>query len=575
MKSSVPQTQILDCTIRDGGYINNWGFEKSQVREIYRALSKSGVDIIEIGYRGTEKYFDPGKYGIWRFTSEEDLNEVTDGIEGSKISVMGDYGKIELNDFPNKDDSKVDMIRIAAHKNKIHDCLGFLSKIKSKGYISSLQAMGFTGYSLRERDELRKAIERSDVDYFYIADSYGSIFPDQIESLFEPFLNIEGLNVGFHPHNSLQMAFANTLEAMRIGVDIVDGSIYGMGRGAGNLPIETLIAYMQMNSHDRYNVIPVLSVLDKYFIELQKKKPWGYQLPYMVSGIFKCHPYYAKDLIERREYTIEDIWKVMEVIQEMNPIGFDRSLIESLIERGYVGSLDPACVSDTPIDPVKCKHGSEDTVNYIDRHLGKDFLVLANGPSLEKYKEQIDAFIQQHDPVIMGANFLNDLFVPHYHAFNNKKRFTMYADTVNPASKLLIGENIPKSMIDEYVKKNYETLYFKDVLDSNFNIIDGRIQSNCRTISVLLLGVAIVMGANRIFVAGMDGYLGKDKITNTLFYEETIEPSKEEYLVDRHKWNDFFLNQIDQYLCENHKEGIHILTPTCHRSFYKGITNYI
>lgn len=441
--------------------------------------------------------------------------------------------------------------------------------------MTSLQAMGFTGYSLKERDELKNALQRSDVDYFYIADSYGSLFPHQIKPLFDPFLEIEDMKVGFHPHNSLQMAFANTLEAMRIGVDIVDGSIYGMGRGAGNLPIETLIAYMQMNTHDKYNVIPVLSVLDKYFIELQKKDPWGYQLPYMVSGIFKCHPYYAKDLIERREYTIEDIWKVMEVIQEMNPIGFDKSIIENLIERGYVGSLDSKCVPNHTLQSAECRSRPEAEVTYVNRHKGKDFLVLANGPSLEKYKDQINAFVEKYDPIILGANFLNGLFVPHYHAFNNKKRFTMYVDTVDPASKLLIGENIPQEMIDEYISMDYETLYFKNVLDSNFNIINGKIQSNCRTISVLLLGVAIVMGANRIFVAGMDGYLGKDKITNTLFYEEKIEPAKEEYLVDRHRWNDFFLNQIDKYLCDLYKEGIHILTPTCHRSFYKGITNYI
>lgn len=568
------KVKVLDCTIRDGGYINDWHFDKNLVREVYRSLSKSGVDIVEIGYKGTEKYFDPNKYGLWRFTSEDDLNEVTDGIKGAKISIMGDFGKTELDDYPDKEDSKVDLVRIAAHKNNIKDALSFLSSIKSKGYITSLQAMGFTGYSLKEREELKNTLQKSDIDYFYIADSYGSLFPHQIKPLFDQFLEIEGLKIGFHPHNSLQMAFANTLEAMRIGVDIVDGSIYGMGRGAGNLPIETLIAYMQMNSHDKYNVIPVMSVLDKYFIELQKKDPWGYQLPYMISGIFKCHPNYAKDLIERREYTIEDIWKVMEVIEEMNPIGFDKSIIENLIERGYVGSLDSKCISDFNVQPAACTM-PEVAVTYLNRHNGKDFLVLANGPSLEKYKGQINVFIEKYDPIILGANFLNGLFVPHYHAFNNKKRFTMYVDTVDPKSRLLIGENIPQEMIDEYVTVDYETLYFKDVLDSNFNIINGKIQSNCRTISVLLLGVAIVMGANRIFVAGMDGYLGKDKITNTLFYEETIEPSKEEYLVDRHRWNDFFLNQIDQYLCSLNKEGIHILTPTCHSSFYKGITNYI
>lgn len=566
--------KVLDCTIRDGGYINNWHFDKKIVREVYRALSKSGVDIVEIGFRGTKENFDPNKYGTWRFTTEEDLQEVLDGIKGPRVAIMGDYGKIKIEDFEEQESSMVDMVRIAAHKNQIFKAIKLLEEIKEKGYETSLQAMGFTGYTPNEVNELINALKDSKIDYFYIADSYGSIFPNQIKSLFEPFLELENIKIGFHPHNSLQMAFANTLEAIGIGVDIVDGSIYGMGRGSGNLPIESLIAYLQMQSKDRYNVVPVLSIIDKYFVDMHKETPWGYQLPYMVSGMFKCHPNYAQDLVNRKEYTMEDIWKVMEVIEEIKPIGFDRSIIDNLIEKGIIGGLNGVLPSSQ--QPAKCSESENDVrVPYAGRHTGRDFLVLANGPSLNEYKTQIDAFIKQYDPIVLGANYLADMFVPDYHAFNNKKRFTMYIETINPNSALLIGENIPSEMILEYVKRDYEKLHFRDILDADFDIVNGKIQSNCRTISILLLGVAIVMGANRVFAVGMDGYLGKDHIKNTLFYDEKNEPFENEFLVERHNWNEKYLYQINRYLQENGKEGVHILTPTCHQSFYKGIDNYL
>ena len=575
MNNSNSKVKILDCTIRDGGYINNWHFDKKIVREVYRALSKSGVDIVEIGYRGTEDNFDPNKYGTWRFTTEEDLREVLDGIKGPRVAVMADYGKIKIDDFEEQKNSMVDMVRIAAHKNQISKAIDLLEDLKEKGYETSLQAMGFTGYTPDEVDELINTLKDSEIDYFYIADSYGSIFPNQIKSMFEPFLELENIKIGFHPHNSLQMAFANTLEAIRVGVDIVDGSIYGMGRGSGNLPIEGLIAYLQMQSKDRYNVVPILSIIDKYFVEMHKETPWGYQLPYMLSGMFKCHPNYAQDLVKRQEYTIEDIWKVMEVIEEIKPVGFDRSIIDSLIEKGVIGGLNGRVLTPSSQTAKESRKANHIQVPYVGRHIGRDFLVLANGPSLTTYKTQVDAFIKKYDPIVLGANYLADMFVPDYHAFNNKKRFTMYVETVNPNSKLLVGENIPDEMISEYIKRDYEPLFFRDSLDADFDIVNGRIQSNCRTISILLLGVAIVMGANRVFAAGMDGYLGKDHIKNTLFYDEKVEPFEEELLVERHNWNERYLNQINQYLQKNGKEGVHILTPTCHQTFYKGIDNYL
>ncbi len=130
-------------------------------------------------------------------------------------------------------------------------------------------------------------------------------------------------------------------------------------------------------------------------------------------------------------------------------------------------------------------------------------------------------------------------------------------------------------MISEYTQRDYETIYFRDVLDADFDIKNGMIQSNCRTISVLLVGLAIVMGAKRIFIAGMDGYLHKSSVKSTLFYEEKVDPQDLELNIERHHWNERFLHQIDRYIQEKGQEGIHILTPTTHQSFYKGIDNYL
>jgi len=566
--------QLLDCTIRDGGYINAWKFEKKVVRDVYRACSSAGVDFVEIGFRGSEKYFDKQEYGIWRFSPDETIQEAIDGIAGAKISIMGDYGKIDCDDIEEKRNSPVDLVRIAAHKDKIVDATIFINNIKIKGYLTSLQAMGFSSYNSNERSELIKAVKDSGVDYLYIADSYGSFLPHQIAGLFEPFLELENVKIGFHPHNNLQMAFANTVEAVRCGVNIIDGSVYGMGRGAGNLPIETVIAYFESVLKGRYNVAPLLNIIDEYFTELHREYQWGYKLPYMISGIFKCHPYYADDLIDRREYTIEDIWRILGHINKLKPVGFDRGIVDSIIKEGINEDLDKSMISTEKKSIEDNREEGNYAVTYEKRHEGRDFLVLANGPSLREHRDNIKLFVEKHNPIVLGANNLEKMLEPHYHAFSNKVRFMMHIDKVSPNSRLLIGENISRDIIVEYTHRDYETLCFRDVLDADFDIYNGRIQSNCRSVSVLLTGVAIVMGARRIFIVGMDGYLGRTK-TNALFYEEKFQTLEYELQLHIHRWNEHFLGQIDLYLKKRRNEGIKIITPTSYKTMYNDIKGYL
>ena len=584
---------ILDCTLRDGGYVNRWNFSRELARSVYRSLSKSGVDIVELGFRSTEKYFSRDEYGPWRRTTEEDLRAVTENIRGARVCVMGDYGRIDLEDLEEAKDSCADMVRVAAHKDSLHGALDLLGKIKEKGYLASFQCMGYSTYTGAERDELVGLLKKSDLDYFYVADSYGSLFPSQIKAMFEPFLELGSFKVGFHPHNGIQMAFANTLEAIRVGVDIVDSSIYGMGRGAGNLPTEILLSYLVSEGSDKYNVIPVLNCIERYFLDIMKETPWGYQLPFMISGIFNSHPNYALDMLRRREYSMEEIWRVMAYVKTMRPVGFDQTVLENLIARGVIGGESQ--MGAEPKVKVQVPTASLPEVPYVDRHKGREFLVLANGPSLVECRPQIEKFMKKYDPVVLGANFLGNLFEPDYHAFSNQKRVASYVKTVSEKSMLLLGSNISEELIEDYVDRPYEPLVFHDVLDEDFDIVDGVISTNCRTVSVLLVGVAVVMGANRVHVAGMDGYLQQEAVSSalsgengaggqapgvddeegTLFYEEKFDATASDLNVERHRWNDRFLRQIDEYLKKQGGEGVHILTPTSHEAFYKSIANYI
>lgn len=582
MKNNKLPVKILDCTVRDGGYVNNWQFDKVVVREVYRACSKAGVDIVELGFRSNEKYFNKETFGIWRFSLEEDIREVKEGIVGPKISIMGDFGKIDIGDIDEKKSSAVDIVRIAAHKDEIFNAIKFLEKVKKKGFEVSLQAMAYATYTTKEKDELNKALTDVQLDYVYVADSYGSIFPNQINDFLGPLLNIPKIKVGFHPHNGLQMAFANTLEAIRCGAHIVDSSFYGMGRGAGNLPTEILVSYLENQYPDKYNVIPVLSVIDEFFVALKREKEWGYRLPYMLSGMFQLHPNFAKKLVEFREYSIEDVWKALAYIKKLNPLGYSEALLDEIIKEGIIRhiDMDKKVVSSSQNVQLTLSITQPEPKNihvpYKDRYKGKDFLVLANGPTLAEYKDKIKMFIDKYDPIILGANYLGGLFKPHYHAFNNKRRFIKYVNIVVPESKLLIGQHIEKSFIRGYTKREYEVLYYKDVLDAHFDIQNGVIQANCRTISILLLGIAIVMGAKRIFSVGMDGYMNFGPQSDFHFYAERDEQMIDrEFVLTRHRWCEAFINQIDRYLTSRKKEGIIILTPTSYKEFYKGIENYI
>lgn len=567
--------KILDCTIRDGGYLNDWAFDKTLVRELYRNLSRSGIDFIEIGFRNQQL----PKMGIWCSTPEELINEVCEGIAGVGIALLVDLGKVNLDQIPAAEKSLVKLYRVACNKSDVLQGLRLCEAIKARGYLVSLNLMGIVNYSKEDLEAIIPMIKNSSVDYVYFADSYGSLFPYEVKSYID-ILKPVGKKIGFHPHNNLQLAFANTLEALQNGIDIVDGTIFGMGRGAGNLPLEVLLTYLErVKGHDRYNALPVLDLIDRFFLKMNEEIRWGYNLPYMLSGANCVHPNYAKYMMEHYYYTMDDMTKVLDVIKDIKPVGYNKQLMDKIIQSGFVKPKDDAGQDDINQDEsrfMKKKY----RVEYLDRHKGKDFLILANGPSLKEYQKDVQEFIDQTAPVVLGANNLEGLFVPDYHAFSNKKRFISYIGQVDERSKLLISTLFERDFIGDYTNRDFEWLVHLNRLSNNFFIEDGVISSHCGTVSVLLIAVAMVMGAKRIFIAGMDGYKNKDSFLSTRihFYDEENQDKKEasdfRAYLELHKNNENLLHKINKYLHDRGQEGLTIITPTSHKYFYQNIQHF-
>ena len=282
--------KVLDCTIRDGGLMNNHEFDLHFVRSVYQALSQAGIDYMEIGYKNSKRLFNPKEFGKWKFCDDEDIKKVIEGIDSkTKISVMVDVDRVDLEDVVLKKDSPVDMIRVATYVKDVDKAISLVNTFAQKGYETAVNIMAISRALDNELNECLQQLEKeSKAQIIYIVDSFGSLYQETTEFLIKKAKDIlKTKEVGIHAHNNQQLAFSNTIEAIIHNANYVDGSIFGLGRAAGNCPTELLLGFLK---NPKYDIRPILDVISKEFIPLQKKIEWGYFIPYAITGILDEHP---------------------------------------------------------------------------------------------------------------------------------------------------------------------------------------------------------------------------------------------------------------------------------------------
>lgn len=303
-----PDVKVVDATLRDGGLVNDFYFQDDFVKALYLANLRAGVDYMEFGYKASREIFDTDKFGKWKFCNDEDIRAIVgENATDLKIAVMADVGRCDYKtDIISRADSPIDLIRVATYLNSIPAAVDMIEDAVKKGYEVSCNIMAIS--NSREGD-LKVALDilgQTPVDVFYIVDSYGAMYPEQIARLADLYLEAAakyGKKVGIHAHNNQQLAFANTIEAVGDGVDWLDATYASMGRGAGNCAMELLLGFLR---NPKYNVYPAIRFIDEHMGKLKAEGVvWGYDLPYLMTGLLNQHPRAAIQFTKegRKDYT--------------------------------------------------------------------------------------------------------------------------------------------------------------------------------------------------------------------------------------------------------------------------------
>ena len=473
--------RVLDCTLRDGGYCNEWRFGFSNAAKIVHGLVDSGIDIIECGFLTDRVEYNPD---ITKFTDIKQVRSIIpDDRKGRTFVVMTNYGEYKPENLPEYDGSSVDGIRIAFHKRNMADALILCKGVKDKGYMLFVQAMVSLNYSDSEFLTLIDRMNELKPYAFYIVDSFGTMGEKDLTRLFymvEHNLDPD-IIIGFHSHNNLQLSYSNAqkLIAMHAERDIIiDSSVYGMGRGAGNLNTELFVDYLNNNAGKNYSIRPLLVIIDEILNGFYQRAYWGYSLPNYLSAVHGAHPNYAIYLDDKRTLTVKEMNEIFDSLDRDKRVSFDRNYIEQV----YTQYL-----SAKKADEI---HGAELHGKISDRTV----LLIAPGKSSESERELIERFVADNDCITVSINFEYAYARPDFIFLSNLRRLRELAP--ENLGRCIVTSNITAEGV--YYRAEYASLIFAE----------ESVSDNAGLMAVKFFAGH---GAGEIYLAGFDGYSHDDE----------------------------------------------------------------
>lgn len=505
--------EILDCTLRDGGYVNNWNFSANDIKGISKHLNIGNIEKIELGYI-TGKERERGTL----FNSLSRVSEIE--IPNYKKILMINYGELEEENIP-ENKEKIFGIRVVFRKDDMKKALEYSLNLKIKGYNIFLQPMQTISYKDNELLELIEKANEINPYALYIVDSFGEMRKEdllRVVSIYSHNLK-KNIKIGFHSHNNLQLSFALGIEFLNCNMEqgkIIDSSIYGMGRGAGNLNTELIAEYMNKYFEKHYKIENFLNIMDLYLEKIYQKEKWGYNLGHFISAKLGCHPNYASYLLEKRSIAIETIKKILKDIPDNEKNIFNKSLINKLY-----------------LFHQKEKSITKPLTNLKELELKENVLIIGPGVSVLNEKEKINKFILKNNTLtVISLNHKNIFIKSDFLFFSNERRFEEFNENFKKLEKIILTTNIKNKQIADYIL-DY-SLYsneVREVLSSEiiFNILESDEK------------------VKKIYIAGLDGY-SKDERNYYFETEETI--------------NKDFLNKKLIYKLKQIKKKIEFLTKS-------------
>ena len=503
MELSTKHIKVLDCTLRDGGYINDFNFGDEVIRGIILKLIKSNIDVIECGFLKDGEH----KASSSVFSNASDLLQYIPKNRGnSSLVAMVDYGRYDISQLSNFNGKTIDGIRDCFFKKDRYDALKLAEEIQKKGYNVYVQPVDILGYSDKELIELIERVNDLNTYAFSIVDTFGSMYMDdlvRVFSLIDHNLKKEVI-MGFHSHNNMQLSFALSQKFAEISQGkrnvTIDCTVLGMGRGAGNTPTELVANYLNTKwSNYDYNLNELLDLVDIYMLPIQKYYSWGYDIPNYIAGIYSSHVHNVAYLIDKHNISTKDMRVIIESIDPVVRKRYDYDNLESL----YVEHIN---------------HKIDDSIDMKNLYSilnGKKILILTPGKTLETKKNEINEFIYKNNVIAISTNFTPDDYIVKFSFFSNQKRLERNMefrkkDIENV--KLIITSNI------EINKPNipiFSVNYSSLIKRKRWKFFDNSL--------ILLIRLLNIIDVENIYIAGADGFSENDNYSeNNRFLEANI-----------------------------------------------------
>lgn len=467
---------VLDCTLRDGGYCNEWKFGFRNTQKITAGLVEANIDVVECGFISNRINYDKN---ITKFKTVDQIAQIIPKKHDGKIFVaMMNYGEYDPEDLPQCDGSSIDGIRVAFHKKNMNEALEICYKIKERGYKVFIQPMVSLLYTDEEFLNLIHKVNDLEPYAFYIVDSFGMMKGKDLTRLYyvvEHNLK-KDIWIGFHSHNNMQLAFSNAQTLVGVCTNrnlIIDSSVYGMGRGAGNLNTELFIGYLNENYEKHYKLKPLLIIIDEILNEFYQKSYWGYSLPNYISAVHNAHPNYAGFLDDKKTLTVENMNDIFDMMDAEKKASFDRQYIEQLY-RTYMATGKELIL-----------HGEE----LKDFLYDKKILLIAPGKSAFDEKDAIIQFVSDESVVPISINYDYPYVDTRFIFLSNLRRFRELE--LRKREKCIVTSNIPAEGI--YLQTKY-----KNLLAEN-----EAVEDNAGMMAIKFFSQFEVSG---IYLAGFDGY---------------------------------------------------------------------
>lgn len=473
--------RILDCTLRDGGYINNFRFGETVIKEIIRKLSAASMDIIECGFLKSGA-FDPD---VSLYGSVDAVKKAIGQKNKNLMYVaMIQYGKISNDEVAPYDPESIDGIRVTFHEHEIEPAFVLGKQLMEKGYKVFMQPVGTITYTDKALLQLIERVNELRPYSFYMVDTLGTMYKNDLLRMYYLIDHNLDKNIvlGFHSHNNLQLSFTNAQELMQLNTDrriIIDASILGMGRGAGNLNTELVTQYINANLGLKYDNLEILEIMDEYIRPLSIQYKWGYDAAYYIASISGCHPNYAAFLMNKQTLHIQDIYAILGNMKADKRAVFDKEYIG----QEYLAYLSRYVDDHAALEVLK------ELIN------GRSVMLIAPGKSVKENQEKIRRVIAEKSCVVISINFVPKAIPVDCMFISNLKRFRNVDYMMAQAGGIPV---VATSNLTTEARSSLYIVNFAGYLNDEQCISDNA--------GLMAMNLMKRIGVKELFLAGFDGY---------------------------------------------------------------------